>query len=80
MNVSTDLKWFDRIIACGLVGKRTTSLEKEGRGRLEVKAVGAVFAEYVRKELELEAVVKVSEGDILEPKKGEEEDMTGTVE
>lgn len=28
INVKTDLEWFDRIIACGLEGKRTTSTEK----------------------------------------------------
>lgn len=27
INVKTDLEWFDRIIACGLEGKRTTSIE-----------------------------------------------------
>lgn len=30
MNVDTDLWWFDRIVACGLVGKRATSLQKLG--------------------------------------------------
>ena len=27
LNVSTDLRWFDRIVACGLEGKRTTSMK-----------------------------------------------------
>ncbi|RDW56449.1 hypothetical protein BP5796_13198 [Coleophoma crateriformis] len=29
LNVATDLRWFDRIVGCGLVGKGTTSLENE---------------------------------------------------
>ncbi|KAL6713606.1 hypothetical protein ACLMJK_009071 [Lecanora helva] len=29
LNVSVDLGWFDRIVACGLVGKRATSIEHE---------------------------------------------------
>lgn len=29
LNVSVDLSWFDRIVACGLVGKKATSIEKE---------------------------------------------------
>lgn len=33
LNVSTDLGWFGRIVACGLEGKRATSLEKEGVGQ-----------------------------------------------
>ena len=30
LNVNTDLWWFDRIVACGLEGKKTTSLAAEG--------------------------------------------------
>ena len=29
LNLSVDLSWFDRIVACGLVGKRATNIEKE---------------------------------------------------
>jgi lipoyl(octanoyl) transferase 2 len=29
LNVSTDLRWFDRIVACGLEGKKTTSMMAE---------------------------------------------------
>ena len=29
LNVSVDLAWFDRIVACGLVGKQATSIEHE---------------------------------------------------
>jgi lipoate-protein ligase B len=29
LNVYVDLSWFDRIVACGLVGKQATSIEKE---------------------------------------------------
>jgi len=29
LNVSVDLAWFDRIVACGLVGKKATSIERE---------------------------------------------------
>lgn len=29
LNVSVDLLWFDRIVACGLVGKRATNIEDE---------------------------------------------------
>jgi len=28
INVETDLEWFDRIVACGLEGKKTTSMER----------------------------------------------------
>ncbi|KAF4548497.1 Biotin/lipoate A/B protein ligase-like protein [Elsinoe fawcettii] len=30
LNVNTDLEWFKRIVACGLEGKRTTSLLEQG--------------------------------------------------
>ena len=33
LNVSVDLSWFDRIVACGLIGKRATNIEQELRLR-----------------------------------------------
>ena len=35
LNVSVDLSWFDRIVACGLVGKRATNIEKERKSLYE---------------------------------------------
>ncbi|KAF1934256.1 octanoyltransferase [Didymella exigua CBS 183.55] len=45
LNVGTDLSWFDRIVACGLEGKRTTSFEAQG---VVGKSVEEVAREYVR--------------------------------
>lgn len=44
LNVNTDLWWFDRIVACGLEGKRTTSFEREG---VTGKSVDEVAERYV---------------------------------
>jgi len=44
LNVATDLGWFERIVACGLVGKRATSFEKEGVTGVEVNEVAEVLA------------------------------------
>ena len=44
LNVNTDLKWFDRITACGLVGKRATSLEKVGVSKKAVEEVANILA------------------------------------
>lgn len=33
LNIKTDLAWFDRIVACGLVGKGVTTMEQVGRER-----------------------------------------------
>jgi lipoate-protein ligase B len=38
LNVSTDLRWFDRIVACGLVGKSVTSVSELWLGRNIVEA------------------------------------------
>ena len=51
LNVSVDLSWFDRIVACGLVGKRATSLEKAGAHGLLVKDVAPKFAKFVARRL-----------------------------
>ena len=72
LNVSTDLKWFGRIVACGLVGKRTTSLEKEGARGLGFEGVANLLAEIMGKKLkDVEDVFQIEEGDIL-PAEGEE--------
>ena len=55
LNVNTDLWWFDRIVACGLEGKKTTSIEAEGArvhgGSIEVDEVAKVFVAEVAKSL-----------------------------
>ncbi|EMD89823.1 hypothetical protein COCC4DRAFT_158526 [Bipolaris maydis ATCC 48331] len=51
LNVDTDLWWFDRIVACGLEGKRTTSLQREGCEGLSVEGVGKVFVDEVAERL-----------------------------
>lgn len=53
VNVRTDLEWFERIVACGLVGKKTTSIQKlmldgkeGGRGKVpEVEEVARVWVD-----------------------------------
>jgi lipoyl(octanoyl) transferase 2 len=50
LNINTDLWWFDRIVACGLEGKKTTSFEAEGVSGRTVEEVGDVFVdEFARK-------------------------------
>ncbi|KAF2738444.1 lipoyltransferase [Polyplosphaeria fusca] len=43
LNVNTDLWWFDRIVACGLEGKKATSFEKQGVEGKTVEEVGRAF-------------------------------------
>lgn len=45
LNVSTELAWFDRIVACGLEGKRTTSFA--GLALQPLPSVDAVASAYV---------------------------------
>lgn len=47
LNVTVDLSWFDRIVACGLVGKRATSFEKEGVREPILEDVVRTFASCV---------------------------------
>lgn len=51
LNVSTELGWFERIVACGLVGKRATSLRAEGV-HVGVQDVAGVLAEVMAHGLE----------------------------
>ncbi|KAK3697152.1 hypothetical protein LTR37_017648 [Vermiconidia calcicola] len=65
LNVHTDMGWFERIVACGLEGKKTTSLRLEGVGAVVgVKEVGDVFVRMMGEGLKgVEAVEMIEEGD-----------------
>ena len=66
INVRTDLGWFDRIVACGLVGKKTTSFEKEGVKGVDLEDVGKVFAGELVKELNgIQDVERIEEKEVL---------------
>jgi lipoate-protein ligase B len=65
LNVNTDLWWFDRIVACGLEGKRATSFVKQGVEREDVDSVGKMFAEEVAAKLEgVEGVERVGKEEV----------------
>lgn len=71
LNVSTQLEWFDRIVACGLVGKRATSLRRRGveplgrmsevAGVLAGKVAGLLGGVEGVKEVEVEEVEGLQE-------------------
>jgi lipoyl(octanoyl) transferase len=46
-NVSTDLRYFDLIVPCGIVGKRATSLEKLLGHRVEMKEAATRIAAHL---------------------------------
>jgi lipoate-protein ligase B len=65
LNVHTDLWWFDRIVACGLEGKRTTTFEKMCVKGQNVHGVGEVFVREVADRLQgVEGVEKVGEEEV----------------
>ena len=61
LNVSTDVQWFGRIVACGLEGKGTTSLALQGAEGVAVGDVGKVFVKKMAEELDGVEGVKVVE-------------------
>ncbi|KAI4185591.1 MAG: hypothetical protein L6R41_004037 [Letrouitia leprolyta] len=66
VNVSTDLEWFDRIVICGLVGKKATSFEVEGCVGRRVEEVGGVLAEVAAGGLDgVDGVREVAEEEIV---------------
>ena len=52
LNVSPDLTWFDRIVACGLPGKKATSFEREGITGITVDDVAKTYAQCVSELIE----------------------------
>lgn len=69
LNVTTDMGWFERIQACGLEGKKTTSLLLQGVEGVQVQEVGRVFVETMAEGLQgVDGVVEIGEGDLeLDP-------------
>lgn len=65
LNVSTELGWFGRIVACGLEGKGTTSLSEQGVHEVVVEEVGDAFVQAFGEELDgVEAVAKVQDSHL----------------
>jgi lipoyl(octanoyl) transferase 2 len=65
LNVSTDLWWFKRIVACGLADKEATSFEREGVKGVSVTAVGDAFVEEFANGLDgVDGVERRSERDV----------------
>ncbi|THX32138.1 lipoyltransferase [Aureobasidium pullulans] len=66
LNIHTDLKWFSRIVACGLEGKRTTSFENEGVKDQSVPEVADAFVQQLADSLEgINGVELVSEESVM---------------
>ncbi|KAK4495168.1 hypothetical protein PRZ48_013495 [Zasmidium cellare] len=67
LNVCTELGWFERIVACGLEGKKTTSLEREGVARemLGVEEAAEGFVRLLGERVEgVDGVVRIQEEDV----------------
>lgn len=66
--MATDLSWFDRIVACGLAGKKATSFENEGVKVKDIGEVANVFASCVAASLSGSVEVKtVTEKEVIDP-------------
>lgn len=65
LNINTDLRWFGRIVACGLEGKKTTSFENEGVNGKSVGDVADVFVEELAAAIQgIDGVDLISESDL----------------
>ena len=65
LNVSTELGWFERVVACGLEGLGTTSLARQGANGAEVEEVGDVFVRQLAEALKgVDGVVRVGEDEV----------------
>ncbi|KAL9054985.1 MAG: hypothetical protein Q9162_003840 [Coniocarpon cinnabarinum] len=65
LNICTDMKWFERIVACGLEGKHSTSLHELGQRSTTVNEVAYGFVDELRRLLMIDEAITVTEADIL---------------
>lgn len=64
LNVTTDLRWFDRIVACGLEGKHTTSISRElsaDHESVDVQKVTTDFVEDFSKVFGMKEIFRMNE-------------------
>ncbi|KAJ3385767.1 hypothetical protein HDU92_002863 [Lobulomyces angularis] len=61
LNCNTDLKWFDHIIPCGLVGKSATSISKELSTNVEIESIIPVYLKNFKKEFLIKNNVDLDE-------------------
>ena len=67
LNLTTEMGWFERIVACGLEGKKTTNLQLclGRREDVSVERVAGMFVQRFGEGLEgVEAVEEIGEGDV----------------
>ena len=64
LNVGTDLRWFDRIVACGIEGKGVTSLAAEGVGNVTLEEVAGAWVREFGREVDAE-VREIEEAELL---------------
>lgn len=67
LNANMDLGWFGRIVACGLEGKGTTDLKRQGVEDVPaVEALGEVFVKKLAEGLEgVDEIRKMEEGEVV---------------
>lgn len=66
LNISTAVRWFERVVACGLEGKDTTTLALQGVEGVGVREVGRVFVAEMAEALEgADSVRMVDEDDVV---------------
>ncbi|KAF7187599.1 putative octanoyltransferase [Pseudocercospora fuligena] len=65
-NVDTELGWFERIVGCGLEGKKATSLREQGvKDEVDVESVAGVFVRKMWERLEgVDASIRVPEQSV----------------
>jgi lipoyl(octanoyl) transferase len=77
-NVSTDLRYFDLIVPCGIADRKATSLEKLLGRNVEAKEVAAKIAKHLGELFELE-MKETSKKELLEKLQEFEQPVAATV-
>src|SRR6266404_3130323 len=76
-NVSTDLRYFDLIVPCGIAGKRATSLEKLLGRRVDAKEAEPKLARHLGEVFGLE-LLEVSRAELMEKLEALEQPVAAT--
>ena len=67
VNVSTDLRYYDNIVPCGIEDCVVTSVEKETKQHIDIEDFGHLLVQHFHKRLNYQNVTSIASSELFAP-------------
>ena len=67
MNISTDLRYFDNIVPCGIEKCVVTSVEKETDQHVDIEEFGHILVKQFHEKLKYKNVTNIASSELFAP-------------